>query len=117
MGAFQFDFSFHFRISSANCLSNWFSECNFYRFRLQNGFSRFQWGHLDVVVPPDILDDPESNGASMDEGITNEGGQIQLVCKATGVPQPTVSHSVAQSCIIYDDSKRWENSSNRLYSK
>lgn len=57
-------------------------------------FFRLQWGHLDVVVPPDILDDPESNGASMDEGITNEGGQIQLVCKATGVPQPTVSVTV-----------------------
>lgn len=54
----------------------------------------FQWGHLDVVVPPDILDDPESSGTSMDEGITNEGGQIQLVCIATGVPQPTVSATV-----------------------
>lgn len=46
---------------------------------------------MDVVVPPDILNDPEMNGGSLDEGITNEGGQIQLVCIATGVPEPTVS--------------------------
>lgn len=39
-----------------------------------------------MVVPPDILNEPELNTGSLDEGITNEGGQIQLVCIATGVP-------------------------------
>lgn len=62
----------------------------------------FQWGHLDVVVPPDILDDPDSSGASTEEGITNEGGQIQLVCIATGVPQPTVCISRSHYVVVVD---------------
>lgn len=57
------------------------------------GFS-LQWGHLDVVVPPDILNEADTNGSSLDESVTNEGGQIQLVCIATGVPEPTVSISM-----------------------
>lgn len=28
--------------------------------------------------------------ASQEEGLINEGGQMQLVCSATGVPEPTV---------------------------
>ncbi|KAG4080629.1 hypothetical protein HA402_013159 [Bradysia odoriphaga] len=51
---------------------------------------RSQSGHLNVVVPPDILNEPELNTGSLDEGITNEGGQITLVCIATGVPEPSV---------------------------
>lgn len=39
-----------------------------------------------MVVPPDILNEPDLNTGSLDEGITNEGGQVQLVCIATGVP-------------------------------
>ncbi|XP_031618862.1 neurotrimin-like isoform X2 [Contarinia nasturtii] len=50
---------------------------------------RSQWGHLNVVVPPDILNEADTNGSSLDESVTNEGGQIQLVCIATGVPTPT----------------------------
>ncbi|KAJ8914100.1 hypothetical protein NQ315_014296 [Exocentrus adspersus] len=42
-------------------------------------------GHLEVVIPPDILPDNESS-----EGITIEGGTIRLKCKAIGVPEPTV---------------------------
>lgn len=38
---------------------------------------------MNVVVPPDILN-------AEDESITGEGGQIQLVCTATGVPEPEV---------------------------
>ncbi|CAO1340448.1 unnamed protein product [Diamesa hyperborea] len=48
---------------------------------------RSQSGHLDVVVPPDILNTPE---VSIDESVTNEGGSVALMCKATGVPEPTV---------------------------
>ncbi|CRL01622.1 CLUMA_CG014425, isoform A [Clunio marinus] len=46
-----------------------------------------QSGHLDVVVPPDILNAPE---LSADESVTNEGGNVQLMCQATGVPEPSV---------------------------
>ncbi|XP_055381701.1 lachesin [Condylostylus longicornis] len=52
-----------------------------------------QSGYLNVVVPPDILSSPDSNGAGAgahEEGITNEGGIILLICSATGVPEPTV---------------------------
>lgn len=44
-----------------------------------------QSGHLDVVVPPDILNSPE---VSADESVTNEGGNVQLMCQAVGVPEP-----------------------------
>ncbi|XP_044315298.1 lachesin isoform X2 [Drosophila rhopaloa] len=44
-------------------------------------------GHLDVVVPPDILSHPEQN---LEEGVSTEGGTISLVCRATGVPKPKV---------------------------
>lgn len=57
-------------------------------------FSIQQSGHLDVVVPPDILNSPE---ISADESVTNEGGNVQLMCQATGVPEP---RSVATSCTI-----------------
>lgn len=65
----------------------WYNEIN----RNQNGRLSLQWGHLNVVVPPDILNEADTNESSLDESVTNEGGQIQLVCIATGVPQPTVS--------------------------
>jgi hypothetical protein len=45
---------------------------------------------LDVVVPPDILNQPDLDGMTMEAGVTNEGGSIQLVCQATGVPEPHV---------------------------
>ncbi|XP_043063813.1 lachesin [Drosophila ficusphila] len=44
-------------------------------------------GYLDVVVPPDILNDPEHN---LEEGVSTEGGSISLLCSATGVPKPKV---------------------------
>lgn len=50
----------------------------------------FQSGFLSVVVPPDILNQPDSNNALLEDGITNEGGTIHLVCVATGVPEPSV---------------------------
>ncbi|KAH8391712.1 hypothetical protein KR009_008105 [Drosophila setifemur] len=44
-------------------------------------------GHLDVVVPPDILNHPDHN---LEEGVSTEGGSISLVCSATGLPEPKV---------------------------
>ncbi|XP_050746331.1 protein amalgam [Drosophila biarmipes] len=44
-------------------------------------------GYLDVVVPPDILNQPEHNPQ---EGVSTEGGSVSLVCSATGVPKPRV---------------------------
>lgn len=52
-----------------------------------------QSGHLDVVVPPDILNAPE---LSADESVTNEGGNVQLMCQATGVPEPRLVLQCAQ---------------------
>ncbi|XP_055643967.1 protein amalgam [Toxorhynchites rutilus septentrionalis] len=51
---------------------------------------RHQSGNLDVVVPPDILNTNDPNSASLEEGVANEGGNIQLVCQAVGVPLPNV---------------------------
>uniref|UniRef100_A0A182J5M1 Uncharacterized protein n=1 Tax=Anopheles atroparvus TaxID=41427 RepID=A0A182J5M1_ANOAO len=45
-------------------------------------------GNLDVVVPPDILNEHEPN--TLEGGVVNEAGNVQLVCQATGVPEPTV---------------------------
>lgn len=42
-------------------------------------------GHLEIVVPPDIISDESS-----DNGVALEGGSVRLRCKATGVPDPTV---------------------------
>lgn len=58
-------------------------------------FSIQQSGHLDVVVPPDILNAPE---LSADESVTNEGGNVQLMCQATGVPEPRL---VSQRYMIH----------------
>lgn len=49
-------------------------------------FFLFQMGYMEVVVPPDIIDDETANGM-----VTLEGGNIRLRCIATGVPEPTVS--------------------------
>nr|CAD7569844.1 unnamed protein product [Timema californicum] len=43
-------------------------------------------GNLDVVIPPDILNDEETT----DGGVAPENGSVRLRCKATGVPEPMV---------------------------
>jgi len=43
-------------------------------------------GTLDVKVPPDILNDESPDG-----GIAPENGSVRLRCKATGIPEPTVT--------------------------
>ncbi|XP_044765795.1 lachesin-like [Coccinella septempunctata] len=48
---------------------------------------RSQMGHLEVVIPPDILNDNESTEGA---GVAIEGGTIKLRCSATGVPEPAV---------------------------
>jgi hypothetical protein len=60
-------------------------------------FSIQQSGHLDVVVPPDILNSPE---ISTDESVTNEGGNVQLMCQATGVPEPRLVASTFSACYM-----------------
>lgn len=47
-------------------------------------------GYLDVVIPPDIIDDDEdeSGGSGL---VTHEGGSVRLHCSAKGVPPPLVN--------------------------
>nr|CAH7717532.1 unnamed protein product [Callosobruchus chinensis] len=47
---------------------------------------RSQMGQLEVQISPDILPDNE-----VPESMIKEGGNITLRCKATGVPEPTVT--------------------------
>ncbi|XP_065165837.1 lachesin-like isoform X2 [Atheta coriaria] len=48
---------------------------------------RSQMGTLEVVIPPDILNDNESTEGG---GVALEGGTVRLKCHAVGVPSPTV---------------------------
>lgn len=45
-----------------------------------------QTGTLEVVVPPDILNDNETSIG----GVAVEGGTVNLRCHATGAPKPEV---------------------------
>ncbi|XP_037080307.1 neurotrimin-like [Pollicipes pollicipes] len=47
---------------------------------------RYQVGHLEVVVPPDIVTSETSSDL-----IIPEGGSARLQCKANGHPPPTIS--------------------------
>lgn len=46
-------------------------------------------GNLEVVIPPDILNENESNENNGELAV--EGGTVKLRCQATGIPEPTVS--------------------------
>lgn len=54
-----------------------------------------------MVVPPDILNEPDLSTGSLDEGVTNEGGQIQLVCIATGVPGKSRDRNFYKNLLIF----------------
>ena len=41
---------------------------------------------MEVLIPPDIVDDESANGM-----VTHEGGEVKLKCNATGSPKPTVT--------------------------
>lgn len=43
-------------------------------------------GYLDVVVPPDIVDE-ETSGDTM----VSEGGSVTLRCRARGYPKPEIT--------------------------
>ncbi|XP_029036232.1 lachesin-like [Osmia bicornis bicornis] len=47
---------------------------------------RSQNGYMEVVIPPDIMDDESAEGM-----VTHEGGNVRLRCVATGSPTPTVT--------------------------
>ncbi|XP_076665974.1 dpr-interacting protein lambda [Andrena cerasifolii] len=47
---------------------------------------RSQKGYMEVVIPPDIMDDESAEGM-----VTKEGGSVKLKCIATGSPKPTVT--------------------------
>lgn len=79
----------------ARNVSRWFMLPSCFSFPIQ------QSGHLDVVVPPDILNAPE---LSADESVTNEGGNVQLMCQATGVPEPRL---VLQCAQLHDPLQPW----------
>ncbi|XP_044731282.1 lachesin-like [Chrysoperla carnea] len=50
---------------------------------------RSQMGNLEVVIPPDIIDEDDMV-SSIDGNTATEGGSVRLRCHATGVPEPTV---------------------------
>ncbi|XP_054278218.1 lachesin-like [Macrosteles quadrilineatus] len=64
---------------------------------------RSQMGYLEVVIPPDIL-----NEDGPDDYVAVEGGSVKVKCKATGVPDPTVlwRREDSQPIVLRADSTR-----------
>lgn len=60
-------------------------DSGYYMCQLNTAKMQSQTGLIEVVVPPDIIYEESSS----DEAVV-EGGNVLLVCKATGHPQPKV---------------------------
>merc|ERR1719461_687428 len=61
-----------------------------------------QTGHLDVVVPPTIIDE-ESSPSTVS---VREKHNASLICKSTGVPHPNITWRREDSKPIYRDVQR-----------
>ena len=59
-------------------------------------------GHLDVVVPPTIIDE-ESSPSTVS---VREKHNASLICKATGVPYPNITWRREDGKPIYRDVQR-----------
>nr|XP_050866560.1 lachesin-like [Vespula vulgaris]XP_050866561.1 lachesin-like [Vespula vulgaris]XP_050866562.1 lachesin-like [Vespula vulgaris]XP_050866563.1 lachesin-like [Vespula vulgaris]XP_050866564.1 lachesin-like [Vespula vulgaris]XP_050866565.1 lachesin-like [Vespula vulgaris]XP_050866567.1 lachesin-like [Vespula vulgaris] len=64
---------------------------------------RSQMGYMEVVIPPDIMDDESANGL-----VTQEGGNLRLRCIATGLPKPTVNwkREDGRKIVLREDGKK-----------
>lgn len=60
-------------------------------------------GYMQVVIPPDIMDDESADGM-----VTHEGGNIRLRCVATGSPHPNVTwkREDGRNIILREDGKK-----------
>lgn len=60
-------------------------------------------GYMEVVIPPDIMDDESADGM-----VTHEGGNIRLRCVATGSPKPIVTwkREDGRNIILREDGQR-----------
>lgn len=60
-------------------------------------------GYMEVVIPPDIMDDESANGL-----VTQEGGNLRLRCIATGLPKPTVNwkREDGRKIVLREDGKK-----------
>jgi hypothetical protein len=66
-------------------------------------------GYLEVVIPPDILSEESS-----EDGVALEGSNLQMKCKATGLPDPTVvwRREDSKNIILRADGSRDKQSKN-----
>ncbi|XP_055387238.1 lachesin isoform X2 [Condylostylus longicornis] len=86
------------------------SDKGWYMCQINTDPMKSQVGYLNVVVPPDILDDSTST-----DMVVREGGNVTLHCAATGSPPPTITwrreggepislHGESKDVISYDGS-------------
>ncbi|XP_049828521.1 opioid-binding protein/cell adhesion molecule homolog isoform X1 [Schistocerca gregaria] len=62
------------------------SDRGWYMCQINTDPMKSQLGYLEIVVPPDILDQPTSTDL-----VVREGDNVTLRCAATGSPQPTIT--------------------------
>lgn len=72
-----------------------------------------QMGYLEVVIPPDILSEESS-----EDGVALEGSNLQMKCKATGLPDPTVvwRREDSKNIILRADGSRDKQSKFKYFS-